>query len=79
MCLVSSFLTLFFQGSAGAVGWATAPASPAADEETQPLNHVETDHDLPSEPESDATRLNASAAAFEPSRKGPRKPRRSGA
>ena len=69
-----------FQGSAGAVGWETAPASPTAAEETLPLDPVDSDHDLPSDA-SDSTRLNPGARAFEPTptRKSPRKPRRSGA
>ena len=71
---------LYFQGSAGAVGWKTAPVTPAAAEETLPLDDVESDHDLPSDT-SDTTRLNPAAVAFEPTptRKSPRKPRRSGA
>ena len=69
---------LSFQGSAGAVGWKTAPASPTTAEETLPLVHVDSDHDMASDA-SDSARLNPSAAAFEPGRKGPRKPRRNGA
>ena len=62
------------------MGWETAPASPAAAEETLPLDHVDSDHDLPSDA-SDAAGLNPAAAAFEPPpvRRSPRTPRRSGA